>query len=52
MKRIPVNLFANRNRLTDFETLTLIKAGLDWGVWDWHMHTEVWGMTGQKGPAA
>ena len=21
------------------------------GLWDWHMHTEVYGMTGQKGPA-
>ena len=21
------------------------------GVWDWHMHTEVYGMTGQQGPA-
>ena len=20
-------------------------------VWDWHMHTEVYGMTGQRGPA-
>ena len=22
------------------------------GVWDWHMHTEVYGITGQMGPAA
>ena len=21
------------------------------GVWDWHTHTEVYGMTGQWGPA-
>ena len=21
------------------------------GVWDWHMHTEVYGMIGQWGPA-
>ena len=21
------------------------------GVWEWHMHTEVYGMTGQQGPA-
>ena len=21
------------------------------GVWDWHMHTKVYGMTGQQGPA-
>ena len=21
------------------------------GVWDWHMHTEVYGMIGQQGPA-
>ena len=20
-------------------------------IWDWHMHTEVYGMTGQPGPA-
>ena len=25
----------------------------DWGfgVWDWHMNTEVYGMIGQEGPA-
>ena len=22
-----------------------------WRVWDWHVHTEVYGMTGQRGPA-
>ena len=22
-----------------------------WGLWDWHMHTEVSGVTGQWGPA-
>ena len=21
------------------------------GVWDWHMHTKVYGMIGQQGPA-
>ena len=21
------------------------------GVWDWHLHTEMYGMTGQQGPA-
>ena len=21
------------------------------GIWDWHMHTAVYGMTGQLGPA-
>ena len=21
------------------------------GIWDWYMHTEVYGMTGQQGPA-
>ena len=24
---------------------------MDWGVWDWHMHTEVYGMITQQGPA-
>ena len=22
------------------------------GIWDWHRHTEVYGMTGQQGPTA
>ena len=30
----------------------VIKGGGWWtGVWDWHMHTEVCGMTGRWGPA-
>ena len=42
---------------TDFEKLMVTK-GDRWGVgrdglgvWVWHMHTEVHGMTGQGGPA-
>ena len=46
----------NRNRLTDFEKLILTK-GDRWGVgrrdglgvWDWHMHTDIYGMIGQWG---
>ena len=45
----------NRDRFTDFEKLMITKEagvgrrdGLE--VWDWHMHTEAYGMTGQWGP--
>ena len=46
----------NRNRLTDFEKFMVIKGdrwqGDGWtGVWDWPMHPEAYGMTGQWGPA-
>ena len=47
----------NRNRLTDFEKLTVTKGDRWWGgkdglqVWDGHMHTEVYGVIGQRGPA-
>ena len=50
----------NRNRLTHFENLVVTKGdrwGVGWGGrngpggWDWHVHTEVCGMTGQWGPA-
>ena len=28
------------------------EGGMDGlGAWDWHMHTEVYGMIGQRGPA-
>lgn len=48
----------SRNRLADFETKIYgdqrgrcwERAGL--GVWDWHVNTEVHGMTGQQEPAA
>ena len=46
----------NRNRLTDFENKHMVTKGYKWeevglGIWDWHIHTEVDGMTGQWGPA-
>ena len=47
----------NRKRLIDFEKLMVTKGdslggGRDGrGVWGWHMHTEVYRMTGQWGPA-
>ena len=47
----------NRRRFRDFENLRLLKraGGSQWrdglDAWDWHMHTEVYGMTGQWGPA-
>ena len=39
----------NRNRLIDFENKLTATKGDRWGrdglgVWDWHMHTEVYGM--------
>ena len=42
---------------SDLEKLMIIKGDKQvvWreglGVWDWPMHTEVYGMTGQWGPA-
>ena len=49
----------NTNRLTDFENKLIVtkgdkcREGRDGlGVWDWHMHTEVYGMTGQRRPTA
>ena len=45
----------NRNRLTDFEKFMVtrgysegVENGL--GLWDWHMHTIVYGIYGQQGP--
>ena len=55
--RIQMKLFAEEKyRLTDFEKRMVTKgyrcrAGGGPGVWDWHMHNEVYGMTGQLGPA-
>ena len=50
-----INLFAYRNRLTDFEKLMVTK-GMGGGrgrlgFWDWHMNTEVYGMIDQQVPA-
>lgn len=48
----------NRNRLTHFEKLMFQRGqvggggGRDrLGVWDWHVHMEVYGTIGQWGPA-
>ena len=48
----------NRNRLKAFEKLMFTKEdrwgwqGSDGlGVWEWHMHTEVYGMIDQLGPS-
>ena len=46
-------------KLSDLENKLMITKGDRWvhgadglGVWDWHMHTEEYGMSGQLGPAA
>ena len=49
-KRTNEFIYKTKNRLTDFEKL-LVTKGLGLGVWDWHMHTEIYRMTGQKRPA-
>ena len=47
----------NGNRIIDFEGKLTVTKGDKWGwgdgqeVWDWHVHTEVYGMTGQQVPA-
>ena len=47
----------NRNRLTDFANKLVVTKEDRWqgrdrlGVWDWHMYTEVYRMTGQRGCA-
>ena len=53
-----MNFFTAQNRLTDFEKLMVTKGvrlvvgGWWWtGIWDWHVHTVVYGMTGQQGSA-
>ena len=56
-KRIQMNFLQKRKRRTDFENKLMVtkedrcrkRDGL--GVWDWHMHTEVYGMMGQWRPA-
>ena len=51
-----MKLFAEQKQ-TDFEDKLIdIKGDKLWGrdgmgVWDWHMHTMVYGMIGQQGPA-
>ena len=57
-KRIQWIYLQDRNRFTDFEKL-MVSRGDRWGwgggdglgIWDWHLHTVVYGMTGQQGPA-
>ena len=55
-----MNLKKDKNELvcrteTDSQTIKLLvikgrgRDGL--GFWDWHMHSVVYGMTGQQGPA-
>ena len=55
-KRHKSTYMQNRNRLTAFENKFMVtkgdRRGRDGlGVWDWHMHTEVYGMIGQWEPA-
>ena len=42
-----------RNRLTDFGNKLMVTKGDrdELGGWDWHSHSVVEGMTGQRGPA-
>ena len=51
-----MNLFAEQ-RLTDFEKEPMscqkgqVGRGRDGlGIWDWHMHTDIYRMIGQQGP--
>ena len=44
-----MNLFAEQK--TDSQTLKNFWLPKETGVWDWHMHTEIYRMTGQKRPA-
>ena len=49
----------NRNTFTGFQSKLMVTkgerrgrgAGMDWGIWDWPMHTIVCGVDGQWGPA-
>ena len=48
----------NRKRLTYFDNKLMVTKGVrlaggrkGLGVWDWHVHTAVYGMIGQWGPA-
>ena len=45
-----MNVFAEQKQTHGYQRGQLEKKdGL--GVWDWYMHTAVYGMTGQQGPA-
>ena len=52
-KRKQVNLFKTEPDLQTLKTnLRLPKGegrrgGMGWGIWDWHLHTIVYGMDGQ-----
>ena len=54
-----MNLFAEQKQTKQtLKNLWLLKrtsmgvgAGVDWGFGDWHMHTEIYGMIAQWGPA-
>ena len=50
---IQANLFAKHKQTHRLhKTKLLATKGDRWGKeqWDWHMHTELYGMTGQGGP--
>ena len=48
-----MNLFAEQtHRLWKTKEDRWVEEGWIWeGVWDWHMHTRVYGIVGQQGPA-
>ena len=53
-KKIQMNLAAEQKQTEKL----MVTKGDRWGegrdglgIWDWPMHTEVYGMTGQQGPA-
>ena len=55
-KRIYKCFWQNRNKLSNFEKQLPKRTGRGdgrdgLGVWDWHMHSVVKGMTGQQEPA-
>ena len=53
---IQMNLFTNRNRLTDLEKKLMVMGqgrvgGRDrLGVWDWYVHTAIFKIDNQQGP--
>ena len=58
LKKDTNELICKKVRFNDFEKkLMVIKMGRlggdeGLGIWDWHMHSEVYGMIGQLGPGA
>ena len=55
-KRYKSNYMQNRNRPIVFENRLMVTKGDRWGraglrVWDWHMHTELYGTISQQGSA-